>query len=450
MSEWQSVTLGFLATLRKGINYTSEDYGSRHSGHPFLTIKCFVKGGGYEPTGIKFYDGFSTKADHLCAGDILFSVTDLTRAGDIVGSPLKVPDFGGVKPPLASMDCMRIEPVAGRCDKTFLYHRLMLADIRRQMVAYSAGSTVLHLDTKKVPDIVVWVPVETSEQQKIAAILTSIDTAIEKTEALIVKYQQIKAGLMHDLFTRGVLPNGQLRPPRDQAPELYQETAIGWIPKDWEVSGLAPKARKGASFLRTGPFGSSLKGEHWVQYGHPVITIGALGEGDFLEEGLLFVGRKDATRLRDFQLVAGDVVFSRVADVGRSVVVRQGQAGWIMSSNLMRIAVDESVALPDFVQMQLAFDARVKRQIRAKVTGGGREVANSEVLSQLRFVWPEIEEQGRIVVFADRVSDRLKSERNRKAKLEPEKLGLMQDLLTGKVRVKVGAGETANHSERHP
>lgn len=281
-------------------------------------------------------------------------------------------------------------------------------------------------------------------QKKIAAILTGIDTAIEKTEALIEKYQQIKAGLMHDLFTRGVLPNGQLRPPRAQAPELYQETAIGWIPKEWGVSGLAPKARKGTSFLRTGPFGSSLKGEHWVQHGHPVITIGALGEGDFLEEGLLFVGSKDTARLRDFQLVAGDVVFSRVADVGRSVVVRQGQAGWIMSSNLMRIAVDESVALPDFVQMQLAFDARVKRQIRAKVTGGGREVANSEVLSQLRFVWPEIEEQGRIVVFADRVNDRLKSERNKKAKLEAVKLGLMQDLLTGKVPVKVGAGETAN------
>ena len=115
-----------------------------------------------------------------------------------------------------------------------------------------------------------------------------------------------------------------------------------------------------------------------------------------------------------------------------------------MSSNLMRIAVDESVALPDFVQMQLAFDARVKRQIRAKVTGGGREVANSEVMSQLRFVWPEIEEQGRIVVFADRVNDWLKSERNRKAKLEAVKLGLMQDLLTGKVPVKVGAGETAH------
>ena len=39
---------------------------------------------------------------------------------------------------------------------------------------------------------------------------------------------------MHDLFTRGIGPDGQLRPPREQAPELYQETPIGWIPKEWE------------------------------------------------------------------------------------------------------------------------------------------------------------------------------------------------------------------------
>ena len=53
------------------------------------------------------------------------------------------------------------------------------------------------------------------EQKKIARILQSIDRAIEKTEALIDKYQKIKAGLMQDLFTRGVDSDGRMRPPRD-------------------------------------------------------------------------------------------------------------------------------------------------------------------------------------------------------------------------------------------
>lgn len=280
-------------------------------------------------------------------------------------------------------------------------------------------------------------------QKKIAVILTATDTAIEKTEALIAKFQQIKAGLMYDLFTRGVLPSGQLRPPRSEAPEMYQEAAIGWVPKEWEVSSLSSKGRAGVGWIRTGPFGSALKGEHWRTHGCPVITIGALGEGEFTHEELLFVGEKDAARLRDFQLKSGDVVFSRVADVGRSAVIREDQVGWIMSSNLMRIAIDENQARPDFLQMALAGDARVKAQIRANVNSGGRDVANSKVLSKLRFVWPDLAEQDRIIALSNHASQNLNMERRKAEKLKRQKIGMMQDLLTGKVAIKC---ETENTS----
>ena len=281
--------------------------------------------------------------------------------------------------------------------------------------------------------------IDVDRQRKIAAILSTIDTAIEQTEALIEKCQHIKTGLMHDLFTRGVLPTGQLRPPREQAPELYQETAIGWVPREWQVAGLASMGRAGTSWIRTGPFGSSLKGEHWRVDGHPVITIGALGTGEFINSELLFISSKDASRLVDFQLKENDVVFSRVADVGRSVVVRDMQAGWIMSSNLMRIAVNDAVLRPDYLQMQLASDSRVKSQIRASVNSGGRDVANSEVLNRLRFGIPKPDEQDRIIAMANQLSQRMRAEQRKVAKLQTQKLGLMQDLLTGKVAVTVDA-----------
>ena len=87
-----------------------------------------------------------------------------------------------------------------------------------------------------------------NEQQSIAEILSTVDEAIEHTEALIAKTQQIKTGLMHDLLTRGVTPDGQLRPPREQAPELYKESPLGWIPKDWtseRVSTLTTRVGSG-------------------------------------------------------------------------------------------------------------------------------------------------------------------------------------------------------------
>ena len=73
------------------------------------------------------------------------------------------------------------------------------------------------------------------EQRKIARILTTLDNLIEKTEALIAKYQAIKQGMMHDLFTRGVDAHGHLRPPQAEAPDLYKQSELGWIPKEWEV-----------------------------------------------------------------------------------------------------------------------------------------------------------------------------------------------------------------------
>ncbi len=307
----------------------------------------------------------------------------------------------------------------------------------------SQGSTFAAVSTDDVRTVPI--PVfAVAKQNEIAAILTTTDTAIEKTEALIAKYQKIKAGLMHDLFTRGVLPNGQLRPPREQVPELYQETAIGWIPRNWEVTGLAEKGRPGTHWIRTGPFGSALKGEHWRTHGHPVITIGALGEGVFTDDELLFVDSRDAVRLIDFQMKTGDVVFSRVADVGRSVVVRTEQVEWIMSSNLMRISVDDNCARSDFLQMALASDSRIKAQIRARVNSSGRDVANSDVLSQLRFVWPDIEEQDRIIARANRASHRINREQMKLSNLLAQKQGLMHDLLTGKVPVNVEGTEAAH------
>lgn len=413
MSEWVETPLSQLATFQKGRKVDTSVFAQEGYAE-------YLGASGIE--GVS--DGFAaTKFAVLAKPTDILMLWDGERSG-LVG-------FG--RQGVVASTVSRLTPNDKVVPK-FLY--FALADSFDWIQHRRTGTGVPHVPKDIARILKLRIPNSKATQQKIATILFTIDDAIERTEALIAKYRQIKAGLMHDLFTRGVLPNGQLRPPREQAPDLYRETAIGWIPKEWEVSGLADKQRPGSHWIKTGPFGSALKGEHWREHGHPVITIGALGESVFTENELLFVGAKDAARLIDFQLKPGDVVFSRVADVGRSVVVREEHAGWIMSSNLMRIAVDASRARPDFLQMLLAGDARIKAQIRTRVNSGGRDVANSDVLSQLRFVWPDPDEQDRIIERANRVGHRLNAERAKVDILLSEKLGLMQDLLTGKVPVK--------------
>jgi type I restriction enzyme S subunit len=341
-----------------------------------------------------------------------------------------------------SQDITGIYIDAQKADTEFVYY--LLSRELDELKKLNQGTSINGIVRSDLERHSVWIPCSTAIQKKLAAVFSSIDIAIERTEALIAKHQRIKAGLMHDLFTRGVLPNGQLRPRRSEAPELYQTTTVGWIPSDWQLTGLQAMSRAGVSWIRTGPFGSALKGEHWRMHGHPVITIGALGEGEFRNQDLLFVDSKDAARLRDFQLSAGDVVFSRVADVGRSVVIREQHAGWIMSSNLMRIALDPELVRPDYLQMQLAGDSRIKAQIRAQVNSGGRDVANSAVLSRLRFAWPDPNEQDRIISRVLLTERALQAERRTAEKLQKQKLGLMQDLLTGRVSVEHLAPELAS------
>jgi type I restriction enzyme S subunit len=99
---------------------------------------------------------------------------------------------------------------------------------------------------------------------------------------------------------------------------------------------------------------------------------------------------------------------------------------------------------PEFLQLLLAFDHRIKAQIRALVNSGGRDLANSEVLNQLRFPMPALSEQDRVIAYVGKVDARLESEQLRLKKFQLQKSGLMQDLLTGKVPVPVPEHEATD------
>jgi type I restriction enzyme, S subunit len=117
-------------------------------------------------------------------------------------------------------------------EQSYLYYCVLLPETRNKIERRITGSAQPGLNSQFVK--AVDIPLRPIPmQRKIARILQTIDQTIEKTEALIEKYQHIKAGLMHDLFTRGIGADGKPRPPREQAPELYQQTSIGWIPMEW-------------------------------------------------------------------------------------------------------------------------------------------------------------------------------------------------------------------------
>ncbi|GAB4255560.1 MAG: hypothetical protein Kow0065_03720 [Methylomicrobium sp.] len=293
--------------------------------------------------------------------------------------------------------------------------------------------------TKAHPSVIkkqYWLPViSRKHQQKIAAILTNIDTAIEKTEALIEKYQQIKAGLMHDLFTRGVLPNGQLRPPREQAPELYQETAIGWIPKDWECEMLGSILLKSGGYLQTGPFGSQLHAHEYQSEGIPVVMPQDINNGLI---GTEFISRISAARaklLSRHNLKIGDIIIARRGELSRAAAVSESEENWICGTGCFLLRLGKTNLNHFFFSLVYRHDI-IQRQIAGMQVGSTMPSLNNNVMSRLFFPLPDPCEQTEISKRLNVAEEKICSLQNHAKKLQQQKLGLMQDLLTGKVQVK--------------
>jgi type I restriction enzyme S subunit len=328
----------------------------------------------------------------------------------------------------------------------YLFHSLMSSHVTAQAVRDAIGSSYPALNDADVKRLCVFAP-PFYEQAQIAKVLDILDTTIRETGTIIAKLKAVKQGLLHDLLTRGVDASGELRPPQAESPHLYKHSPLGWIPSDWIIRALGEVAPKDRSVIRTGPFGSSLKGEHWREKGTPVVTIGSLRDGFFESSELLFVDKATTNRLADFALIPGDVVFSRVADVGRSVVITENERGWIMSSNFMRISCDREIARPNFLQTLLSNSLLVRNQLRRTVNSGGRDVANSAVLLGLNFPWPSPAEQDEILAKIGALNDRLIAEENELKKMSDVKTALMSDLLTGRVRVTPLLTEAAQEKE---
>lgn len=274
------------------------------------------------------------------------------------------------------------------------------------------------------------------KQRKIATILSTIDAAIEQTEALIEKHQHIKAGLMHDLFTRGVLPNGQLRPPREQAPDLYQETTIGWIPREWRVSRLGAILRDSGGHLQTGPFGSQLHAHEYKSEGIPVVMPQDINDGRIGIDSIARISEKRALSLAKHQLKVGDIIIARRGELSRAAAVSVTEQGWLCGTGCFLLRLGRTKLNHFFFAHIYRYDY-IQRQIAGTQVGTTMPSLNNSVMGRVLFPCPTLDEQTNICNRLDRSEREIDGLKEQAEKLKLQKLGLMQDLLTGRVPVKI-------------
>ncbi len=436
MREWRTVPLAQVADIR--VSNVDKKFVVAET-PVSLCNYMDVYANEYICSDLPFMSASATEAEiarfKIQRGDVL--ITKDSETPDDIGIPAVVSE--DIQNLVCGYHLALIRPNQDEVDPVFLCKQLARPETACYFGRYAAGSTRYGLSIRalaRTPTALA--PMD--QQRKIVAILTSLDTAIEKTEALIEKHQQIKAGLMHDLFTRGVLPDGQLR----QSEAVT--TPYGDLPSGWRLGSILELTDPSRQPILTGPFGADLGQADFVDDGVPVLRIGNVQQGFIDSTSLLFVSRSKAATLSRYRIRQGDLLFARQgATTGRNALADEVAEGSLINYHIIRVALDHARCAPLFVEAAFAADI-VKRQIERDKGRGTREGINTAQIKFLAFPLTDVDEQRRIAEALGAQAGAIRNLKIRRGKLKMEKAGLMQSLLTGGVTVRTGTAMTETAS----
>ena len=157
--------------------------------------------------------------------------------------------------------------------------------------------------------------------------------------------------------------------------------------------------------IQTGPFGSQLHKEDYVEKGTPIVTVEHLGEKRFTEQNLPCVSNEDKERLSKYVLREGDIVFSRVGSVDRCSYVSQEYDGWMFSGRCLRVRLLEEI---DAQYLYYFFTLETTKQfVRGIATGATMPSINTKFMGEVPIVYPTINEQRKIASILTSLDDKI-------------------------------------------
>jgi len=238
-----------------------------------------------------------------------------------------------------------------------------------------------------------------------------VDQASEKVGEAIEKTQRLKRGLMHELLTRGI------------GHKEFKETEIGMIPKNWE----ARKIEKICIDFVSGGTPSTSNKKYWNGE-IPWMTSAFITERE-IKTGQRYI-TKEGLRNSATNVVPKDnlVVATRVG-IGKAAINRVDLA---ISQDLTGMIIDKKQAYPDFLYWALT---NSETKLRSLAQGSTIKGILREGLGKIKLPLPPLAEQQEIAEILSSVDKRVEALRSKKEKLEKVKKRLMEDLLTGRVRV---------------
>jgi len=325
-------------------------------------------------------------------------------------------------------------------DETIIYNKYLCyyfnsPIFKHRIEAYATGDGRSNFNLYDYLFVKVPYPQKIHEQRKIARILSTVDAVIEKTEASIDKYKNIKAGMMRDLFTRGIdLATGKLRTSYEEAPALYKHSELGWVPKEWETKKFNDIVKDYFDFRGRTP----LKlGMNWGNGEYKAISANNVEMGRLNFDKEFYTGGDELYNawMTKGDCAKGDVLMTSEAPLGIIAQISD-DSQYILSQRVILFKTNSQVVLNDylfFLMMDNQFQTKLLKNSSGSTVTGIQQAR----LALIKISIPkELLEQERIALKLKSISTIIEAEDQNLKKVKKLKYGLMSDLLTGKVRVK--------------
>ena len=276
----------------------------------------------------------------------------------------------------------------------------------------------------------VQLPVPPSDvQHKIADYLdrkcSQIDAIIARQQEVIEKLKAYKLSVITEAVTKGLNPDV---PMKDSGVKW-----IGEIPEHWSVSAL----RYGLKNIQTGPFGSQLHAEDYIEGGICVINPANIVEGCIVPDNRCSVTESKAQELSRHILNKGDIVFARRGEMGRCAYFGGGFRQYLCGTGCIKIQCNANL-MPEFISWFLQTSC-VKQYLTLNSVGTTMANLNTTIISSIPVVFPPISEQEKVVEYIKNknceIDCALKNKLSIVEKLTEYKKSLIYEVVTGKKEV---------------
>jgi type I restriction enzyme S subunit len=293
-----------------------------------------------------------------------------------------------------------------KIEPKFVYQYLISDFFNTQKDILAEGTTQEAISNDDFNRIFIIFPENKLEQRKIAEILETVDNAIEKTEKIIEKYKRIKQGFLQDLLSKGIDENGNIR---SEKTHKFKDSPLGRIPEEWEVVRLGE-----AFYIKAGG------------------DIDKLSYSDTKDERFKYPIFSNTLENKGLYGYSDRFTYPENC----ITITGRGTLGYaIPRFEKFNAIIRVLVLIPKFEINIVFISEYINNKINFVVESTGVPQLTAPKVAEYYIPLPPLSEQKRIAEILSQIDQAIEKEEKYKEKLEHLKQGLMQDLLTGKVRV---------------